>query len=337
MKKILYIGNKLSGHGNTATSIETLGAFLEQEGFVLYYASSKKNQVLRLLDMVFTTLKLGRKVDFVMIDTYSTRNFWFAFVISQLCRILGVQYITKLHGGNLPQRLEKNPYLSDLIFKHACKVTAPSAYLMHSFAQRGYQNLVYVPNSIDISKYPYKERKTTVPKLLWVRSFSKIYNPKMAIFLLHQLKTTFPEATLCMVGPDKENLIGECRKLADEVGVEVLFTGKLSKEQWIALADDFNIFINTTHFDNTPVSLIEAMAIGLPVVSTNVGGIPFLVEDGQTALLVNDNDTDQMAAAILQLANDPGLAKKLTANARLMVESFDWQQVRQSWFEVLDC
>ena len=76
-KKILYIGNKLSKHGNTATSIETLGAFLEEEGYTLYYASSKRNQALRLLDMFFTTLRYGRQIDWVLIDTYSTKNFWF--------------------------------------------------------------------------------------------------------------------------------------------------------------------------------------------------------------------------------------------------------------------
>lgn len=335
MKKILYIGNKLSAHGNTATSIETLGAFLEQEGYALYYASSKKHQVLRLLDMVWTTLRYARKVDFVLIDTYSTKNFWYAFIISQLCRLLGVRYITKLHGGNLPDRLRRNPALSDWVFGHAYKITAPSGYLMENFAASGYANLHYVPNSIDIGKYTFTQRAITVPRLLWVRSFSKIYNPEMAIRVLSQLKTEFPEAVLCMVGPDKENIAPQCKKLARELGVAVIFTGKLSKKRWIRLSEKFNIFINTTHFDNTPVSLIEAMAIGLPVVSTNVGGIPFLVRDGKTALLVGDNATDEMVSAIGLLAKNPELVSRLVIQSRLMAEQFDWQVVRHKWFEIL--
>lgn len=335
MKKILYIGNKLSAHGNTATSIETLGAFLEGEGYELHYASAKKNQVLRMLDMVWATLNQARKSDFVLIDTYSTRNFWYAFAVSQLCRLLGVRYITKLHGGNLPQRLRDNPFLSDLIFKNAYRITAPSGYLMQSFTERGYKNLVYVPNSIDIGKYPYRERSAAVPRLLWVRSFSTIYNPEMAINVLHQLKGDFPGAVLCMVGPDKENIIPHCKKLAEKLGVAVIFTGKLSKERWIALSEKFNIFINTTHFDNTPVSIIEAMAIGLPVVSTNVGGIPFLVTDKKTALLVNDNATREMVDAIRLLAKDPALALGLVREARGIAEQFDWQAVRHKWFEIL--
>ncbi len=335
MNKILYIGNKLSVHGNTATSIETLGTFLESEGYVLYYASSKKNQLLRLADMVFATLKYAKKVDFVLIDTYSTKNFWYAFVISQLCRMLGLKYITKLHGGNLPRRLRKNPFVSGLIFRNAYKITAPSRYLLDSFSKMGYESLEYVPNSIDLSKYPLRERQVTVPKLLWVRSFATIYNPQMAIRVLYELQKDYPDAQLCMVGPDKENIIQECMNLAQKLGVQVTFTGKLSKEEWIALSADFNIFINTTHFDNTPVSLIEAMAIGLPIVSTNVGGIPFLIAEKENGLLVADGADDQMVEAVKKLINDPVLVSKLIVNSREMVASFDWQVVRDKWFEIL--
>lgn len=335
-KKILYIGNKLSNHGNTATSIETLGAFLEAEGYTLNYASSKKNQLLRMLDMLFTTFRYARKIDWVMIDTYSTKNFWFAFLISQQCRMMRIKYITKLHGGNLPQRLEKNPFISDLIFKNAYAITAPSRYLLDSFAKRKYKNICYVPNSIDISKYPYTEREITVPKLLWVRSFSTIYNPEMAIKVLYELRKSYPDAQLCMVGPDKENIIDECKSLAEELNVEVSFTGKLSKEEWIALSKDYNVFINTTHFDNTPVSIIEAMAIGLPIISTNVGGIPFLLTDRENALLVGDDAVGEMVDAIGNLTSNPSLTLKLIQNSRAMVVEFDWQIVKHKWFEILN-
>lgn len=334
-KKILYIGNKLSKHGKTATSIETLGEFLEQEGYTLYYSSSKKNQLLRLIDMIFSTVYYAKKVDFVLIDTYSTLNFWYAFIISQLCRLLNIKYIAKLHGGNLPNRLIKNPYISDLIFKNAFKITAPSGYLLECFINRDYKNVVFVPNSIDISKYDYKERIVDEPKLLWVRSFSPIYNPKMAIKVMYELKKEFPNASLCMVGPDIENLIPDYKKLADELHVAVNFTGKLSKEEWISLSNDYTIFINTTHFDNTPVSLIEAMAVGLPIVSTNVGGIPYLIKDKENGLLVNDDAVLEMVDAIKSLLNSPQLTLKFSKSSRRIVEGFDWQIVKHQWFEIL--
>jgi len=334
-KKILYIGNKLSKHGNTATSIETLGEFLEIEGYVLYYASSQKNKVIRLLDMIFSTFRYAGKVDFVLIDTYSTVNFWYAFIISQLCRLMRVKYITKLHGGNLPDRIQNNPVFCDLIFKNAYAITAPSGYLMDSFKKRKYKNLIFLPNTIDISKYPYQERKVTDPKLLWVRSFSSIYNPKMAIKVLYELKKEYPNAKLCMVGPDKEDALQGCIDFARQLDVEVIFTGKLSKEEWVSLSKEYTVFINTTHFDNTPISLLEAMAIGLPIVSTNVGGIPFLVDDNETALLVHDDAVAEMVAAIKKLIDDEPLTLKLIRNSRQLVEGYDWQIVKNYWFDLL--
>lgn len=335
MKKLLYIGNKLSIHGNTATSIETLGSFLEGEGYVVFYASSKKNKVFRMLDMIFTTLKYSKNVDYVLIDTYSTFNFWYAIIISQLCRILKLKYIAKLHGGDLPNRLKKSPFYCDLVFKNAYKVTAPSRYLMDAFKDRYSKNLIYIPNTIDVSRYDFLDRNFTDPKLLWVRSFSKIYNPKMAIEVFFNLKKIYPNAELTMVGPDKENLVEDCVKYAKKLNVKVNFTGRLPKEEWIEISKKYTVFINTTHFDNTPISVIEAMALGLPIVSTNVGGIPFLLTDKKNAILVDDNDDEAMTIAIEELQKNHELKRFLVTNARTLVENFDWKMVKYNWLEIL--
>lgn len=334
-KVILYIGNKLSQHGNTDTSIETLGGFLEEEGYKIYYASSIKNKFFRMFDMILQTIRYSNKIDYVLIDVYSTQNFWYAFIISQLCRLLNLKYISKLHGGNLPNRINKSLFCCKLIFNNSYKNIAPSAYLFDVFNDAKFKNLVYIPNTINIDNYPFKVRNILGPKLFWVRSFSAIYNPIMAIDVLKLLKYDFPDAELCMVGPDKENMIDECKLYAQEFNIEVQFTGKLSKEEWVTLSEAYDVFINTTNFDNTPVSVIEAMALGLPVVSTNVGGIPFMLTNNENALLVDVNDSKGMALAIKKLFSDQTLNIQIISNARKMVEEFDWHNVKEKWFEIL--
>ena len=333
--KLLYIGNKLQKHGFSATSIETLGALLENENYKLNYASSKKNKFLRLLDMFFKTLINSKKVDYVLIDTYSTTNFWYAFLISQLCRVLNISYISILRGGDLPNRLKSSPKFSKLIFCNSLYNVAPSTYLFNVFENLNYPNLKLIPNTIEIGNYNFLKRNKFVPKILWVRSLSVIYNPKMAIDVLVILKTSFFDAELCMVGQEKDVRMNDLKEYADSLGVNVTFTGKLSKTDWIKLSENYDIFINTTHFDNTPVSLIEALALGLPVVTTNVGGIPYLVRDKETALLVNDSDSQAMANAISELIENHELAEKLALNGRKLVEHFDWQIVKNQWKEIL--
>jgi glycosyltransferase involved in cell wall biosynthesis len=139
-----------------------------------------------------------------------------------------------------------------------------------------------------------------------------------------------------MVGPYKDLTKETVQELVKKNGVEVKLPGKLSKTEWIALSKNYDIFINTTHVDNTPVSLIEALALGLPVVSTNVGGIPYLVKDRETALLVNDSDEDEMVKAITELIENPELAQKLATNGRKLAEQFDWNVVKNQWKEILE-
>lgn len=333
--KILYIGNKLSEHGFNKTTIETLGSSFEEEGFIVYYASSKKNQLLRLLDMILSTFKHAKKVNFIIIDTYSTSSFWYAFFCSQIARVFETKYIPILHGGDLPKRLNKNPKLSRMLFKNAFQNVAPSKYLLSEFESKGFDNVVYIPNTIEINNYSFKERNLFEPKLLWVRAFASIYNPKMAVDVLKKLQSHFPNASLTMVGPDKDGSMDETKKYANDLNVEVCFTNRLSKEEWIKLSEDFDFFINTTHFDNTPISIMEAMALGLPVISTNVGGIPFLLTHNENAILVNDNDSNAMSESITMIIEDFQKGIKLSQNARSFVEQMDWDKVKNKWKNLL--
>jgi glycosyltransferase involved in cell wall biosynthesis len=336
MKRVLYIGNRLSKHGFTPTNIETLGAFFEKEGYQIVYASDKKNQVVRFLDMGYSVFKYRNKIDYVLIDTYSTFSFWYVLLVSQICRIFKLRYIPILHGGNLPARLDASPTVSKLIFNYSFKNMAPSGYLLDAFQKRHFPNLVFIPNTIDLKEYPYtNKRDTTIPKLLWVRSFAALYNPQMAVDVLKSLQKQYPNAELCMVGPDKDGSLEATRMYAKQENVEVTFTDRLSKIEWVTLSENYNVFINTTNFDNTPVSVMEAMCLGLPVVTTNVGGIPFLLQDQKTALLVDAGASTQMTEAITTLTQNPNLRNSLVENARTYAETFDWKQVKEKWAEVL--
>lgn len=334
MKKILYIGNKLVRHGLSPTSIDTLGPLLQGEGFEVSYSSSKKNKLLRLMDMLWSIYK-NNQVDYVLIDTYSTSNFWYAFASSQLCRCLKLQYIPILHGGNLAYRLRNNPLICKLIFGYAYQNVSPSLFLMEEFKKEGFEKMVLIPNSIELENYPFLPRTIAQPQLLWVRSFAKIYNPIMAVEVFSLIKKKYPKASLAMLGADKDGSLAYVKNRAKELELQVLFMGNLSKEDWIRYSKGFSIFINTSHFDNMPVSVIEAMSLGMPVVSTNVGGIPFLLQHQKEALLVGDGDINAMVEAIDQLLEDAALFEKLSINARIKAEQFDWAMIKNRWSTIL--
>ena len=315
----------------------TLTGLLQSEGHEVICSSDKTNKITRLMAMWFTILKHRNTADIVLIDTFSTTNFYYALMTSQLARILSLKYIPILHGGNLPQRLKNSEVLSTMIFKYAYQNVSPSLYLKSEFKQYNFET-VYIPNTIPISTYPFKLRTKLEPKLLWVRAFDKIYNPAMAVKVLAILKASYKNASLCMVGPDKDGSLSEVKGLAIQLGVavSVIFTDVLPKEQWHQLSENYDIFINTTNIDNMPVSVMEAMALGLPIVSTNVGGLPYLIENEVDGLLIPVNEEKKMAEAITTLLSNTDKAQELSKNAREKVEKFDWNMLKQKWQEILN-
>ena len=232
--KILYIGNNLVKKTNYATSMDILSSLLKLEGFTIYKSSSKSNKILRLLEMCFAIFHYSTKVNYVLIDTFSTSNFYYALLTSQFCRLFKINYLPILRGGNLPYRLKQNPRLSSLIFNNSYQNIAPSGYLKYEFEIKGYTTLL-IPNLIPIANYTFKERKKITPKLLYVRAFASIYNPTMAIEVLKELKKKYPKAILCMIGPDKDGTLKDVKHLINTYDLQdsVEITGVLSKKNGI--------------------------------------------------------------------------------------------------------
>jgi len=330
---ILYLGNKKS---ITPSTVDTLGEQLK-ESYDVVTCSEVQNKVLRFLDMARHIIKYRKNCDLLIVDTYSSLNFYYALMTAFFGKLFKIPYIPILHGGDLPNnRLKKYPRLSHYIFSGSTQNITPSIYLKEAFDKEGY-NTLYIPNNIELDAYTFREREKIEPKLLYVRSFAKIYNTKMAIRVLESLSKKYPSISLCMVGPDRDGSLEETKAFAKKLGLEdkVTFTGGLPRDEWLALANDYDVFINTTNFDNLPVSIVEAMALGFPIVSTNVGGLPYLIEDGIDGLLVDKNDDKMMSEKIELLLNDPTLCKTLSTNGRKKADTYDWNVIKEQWDNVI--
>ena len=140
-----------------------------------------------------------------------------------------------------------------------------------------------------------------------------------------------------MVGPSRDESYNDSVKLIEKYNLQdsITITGVLKKEVWHELSAKSDILINTTNIDNTPVSLMEAMALGIPIVSTNVGGIPFLIDDYVNGILVEKNNPTQMVEKIIELINS-NLSKQLTLNAKKKVNNFSKEIVIPKWLKLLN-
>lgn len=200
------------------------------------------------------------------------------------------------------------------------------------------KDLVLLPNPLDLAKYPFKHREQPAPNLVWLRTFHDLYNPSLTVRAVALIAKDFPAVRLVMIGPNKGDGSRESMMdLALRLGVQkqVNCPGPVPKEEishWLQQGD---IFLNTTRVDNAPVSVLEAMACGLCIISTNVGGIPYLLEDEHDALLVPADDDQAMARAVCRLLTDNELAQRLSINARRKAERFDWSSILPRWERLL--
>lgn len=298
-------------------------------------ASGKENQMLRLTEMIYNFFRYGIKSDKIIIDVYSTLAFQFALILGMVSHIFGKHYILYLRGGNLPYRYKKNPRIVAWLFGRAHHIIAPSHYLAAFFRDKGF-NVQIIPNIIELKEYPYYERKHIRPRLLSLRGFGKPYNPLMTLSAINQLKNKYTDIKLLMLGNEDEHFCKDVLQFIQDNKLQpfVEIRPKMPKKDWITLSRDYDILVSNPVIDNTPVSLIEGMALGMCVVSTNVGGVPYLVTDKECGLVAS-NDHEALADKIAEILTNPEYANQLSMNGRKKAEEFDWGHVKPLWEEVL--
>lgn len=333
--KLCIVGNLLGRNGGHATTQGQIVAerFID-EGFEVIAVSSKLNPVARLLDVLVTILRTQKRIDVLIVEIYSGRAFVLADIASLLAKLFGISTIFVLHGGNLPEFADKFKGWVNRVLRRSKVLVAPSTFLADNMSTSGSEVRI-IPNVIDLAGYPYRLRERLAPKLIWMRAFHEIYNPRMAVEVLGSVKKKHPDASLVMAGVDK-GLEPGIKKLAEEMGLSeaIRFPGFLNHEAKIREFSKADIFLNTNRIDNMPVALIEACAMGLPVVATCVGGIPDLIENGQNGLLVPDGDAEGMVNAVESLLKNPELAERVSLNGRRLAERSSWENVQVQWEEL---
>jgi L-malate glycosyltransferase len=308
-----------------------LSRYFHAAGYEVIAVSASPNRYVRLLDITWTLLRRHRRIDILFLHVYGGASFVVEDVASFIGRCSGHRIIMMLHGGAMPEFMASFPRWTRRVLRRADAIVAPSAFLARAVEPLGLRCGV-IPNVIDIRLYPFRLRRAIAPRLFWMRSFHPVYNPLMAVKVLERLRATHPEATLVMGGQDK-GMQAEVERYARDRGLgdAVRLPGFLGTERKLREGSAADIFINTSHVDNMPVAVLEGGALGLPVVSTTVGGITHLLRDGETALLTPDGDVEAMVAAIQRLLRDPDLAGRLSTAGRRLAELSSWEQVRPQW------
>jgi glycosyltransferase involved in cell wall biosynthesis len=212
------------------------------------------------------------------------------------------------------------------------EIITPSGYLVDVYAKFGLRARA-IFNIIEPEKFRYRERGRLRPVFLSNRNFEWLYNVSCVLraFALIQQRHADARLTVAGYGPQR----AELEQLARELDLRhVEFVGRVPSEQMFGLLDAADVYLNAPDVDNMPNSVLEAFASGLPVVTTDAGGIPYIVEDGVTGLMVRRNDAEALARAALRLLDDEQLATEIAQRARAECEKYSWANVRGEWLNL---
>jgi glycosyltransferase involved in cell wall biosynthesis len=336
-RSVLMVGNFTPADRTYRQVCDELAVRLGDSGWEVHTTSARAARLPRLAEMVATVWRRRHHFAAAYVEVFSGPAFCWAEAVCWALRRTRKPYVLALHGGNLPAFSGRWPGRVGRLLGSARTVTAPSRYLRGGL-RRFREDIQVIPNPLDIAAYGFRPREQLRPRIIWLRAFSSIYNPSLAIRVLARLAVEFPEVRLTMIGPDKrDGSLDQTRRVAAGLGVldRVDWTGGVPKADVPSRLGAGDLFLNTSNVDNTPVSVLEAMACGMCVVSTDVGGVPFLLQHEVDSLLVPPNDSRAMAGAVRRILTEPDLAGRISRNARLRVESFDWAVILPRWDSLL--
>jgi glycosyltransferase involved in cell wall biosynthesis len=317
------------------TQGEAIAKHLHQAGVRTSILSRAKSSWGRLLDIGVRGFFIMPFHDVALVNVYGSRAFVYEATAILYARVWKRRSVVFIRGGWMPTFVQKWPRWIRFVFSKANLILVPHEFLYAVLSASGLRVDGIIPNFIELEQYKFRERALLVPRFLYLRGMESTYNPAMALRAFAIIQQQYPEALLTMAGPESTDS-ALCRALVHELGLHnVHFIGQVPKGTIPALAEQHDIHLHTNRVENMPVSIIEMWACGVPIVGTNVGGMPYLVRHRVDGILVASEDYRAMAEACLELLAESELARMLSRNGRARAQVLTWESIAPAWARAL--
>ncbi|MGE3275488.1 MAG: glycosyltransferase family 4 protein [Vicinamibacterales bacterium] len=248
-----------------------------------------------------------------------------------VARLLGRPVILNYRSGEAPDHLARSA-VARTVLRRVDHNVVPSRFLVDVFARHGIDASV-IPNVVDTERFRFRARTPLRPRLLCTRNLEPLYNVACTLRAFRRIQDRWPGATLTLVGSGSEE--PRIRALAGELDLHgVTFAGRVAPGRIHEYYADHDIYLQSPDIDNMPASLLEAFASGLPVVSTDVGGIRAILTPGEHGLLAPADDHDGLAAHVLTLLEEPAFGERLARQAHATCAARTWPVLRDQWLRL---
>ena len=327
--KVLLICNYKPGVGGISGQVELLQKHLREEGHTADIFSTKAS-VWRRLMLPLRLRLVAKHYDVLHIHCCSGWGFLPAVIGITVGRKLGKRIVLTYHGGGGETFFNKHPKLVRHYLTRTDTNIVLSGFLANVFEQH---QLPYtmIPNIIELDNKQFRQRDILKPSFICTRAHEPLYNIQCILRAFQKVQTELPDATLTLVGDGSEHQ--NLTQLVDTMGLHnVTFTGKVANNDIYTLLGQADIMLSSPTVDNMPVSLLEAMNAGLLVISSRVGGVPYMIKNGSNGLLFESNNHDELAKKMLWAIENQAVAKTLIQQAYRSVNQYRWENVKEKLF-----
>lgn len=305
--------------------MEILQRHLREGGYEADIFSTKGTTLQRLL-MIPRLRKAARRYDILHIHCCSNRGFLPAVLGVYCGRRTGKRIVLSYHGGDAASFFQKRTLLVKHVLLRTNANIVLSGFLAQIFEQYAIPYTI-IPNIIDFDATQYRKRQPLSPKFICTRTHDPIYDIPCLLRAFQRVQKEIPNAALTLVGDGEDhNLLVH---QATEMGLQnICFTGRVDNGIIYEYLDNADIFVSPSTVDNMPISIIEAMNAGLLVIASNVGGIPYMVEDGKTGALFKPGDDVTLAKLMMTAIQDEGISI-IPQNAHKTIDKYTWGSVKE--------
>lgn len=326
---ILLVCNYKPGVGGISGQVEIMQKYLRSEGYTAEIFSTKAS-VLRRLLLPLRLIRVARGYDVLHIHCCSEWGFLPAVIGVSVGRRLKKRLVLTYHGGGGETFFDRHHCLVHHYLTRTNTNIVLSGFLAKVFDKHHIPYTI-IPNIIELDKTQFRLRETLKPNFICTRAHEPLYNIPCILRAFQKILTELPEATLTLVGTGSQHdqLVNKVK----EMGLKnVTFTGRVDNKEIYRYLDQSDIFLSSPTVDNMPVSVLEAMNAGLLVISSRVGGVPYMVDDGETGLLFDSDDSNQLAEKMIWAVENQDIAKKLIIKAHQDVNKYRWENIKDKLY-----
>ena len=332
MKKILLLANYRKGVGGISGQVYFLQMYLQQEGLQVDIYSTKGNILYRL----WQTLRVfccARKYDVLHIHACSYWGMLPVIIGVVAGKIWRKRIIITYHGGGAEEYFAKHIRFVKRWLKRADQVVVLSGFLKDIFNRYTIPCEV-IPNIVVLQPQKTRERDIT-PRFISIRHLEPLYNIPCILQAYEQILKVYPNATLDILGN------GSMREQLEQYVMDkqltgVHFIGHVPNQKIYEYLDKASILLSAPRIDNMPVSVLEAMNAGVLVISSRVGGVPYMIDEDKNGLLFESGNTDELAEKMIWALEHPDEVKQIIAQAQVDVQKYAWKNVKQQLMKVYE-